>query len=109
MCAWRGRSAKAGRRGDAGDTMTKPNPKLLFSTAPWFRRPLREAFQSIVEAGFESVEVMVTQDPATQEPHLLRDLASEFGLTVEAITNSVGGRGCVGGKVRSGGANRANI
>ena len=44
----------------------------MFSTAPFFRQPLREAFQHIAEAGFTAVEVMVTQDPHTQEPHLLR-------------------------------------
>jgi sugar phosphate isomerase/epimerase len=63
----------------------KANPKLLFSTAPFFRRPLRDAFRSIAEAGFESVEVMVTQDPATQEPHLVADLAHEFDLQIDAI------------------------
>jgi sugar phosphate isomerase/epimerase len=59
--------------------------RLLFSTAPWFRQPLRDAFRHIAEAGFEAVEVMVTQDPNTQEPHLLAGLAKEFGLSVEAI------------------------
>jgi sugar phosphate isomerase/epimerase len=63
----------------------KPSPRLMFSTAPFFRRPLREAFAAIADAGFEAVEVMVTQDPHTQEPHLLADLAREFGLSVEAI------------------------
>jgi sugar phosphate isomerase/epimerase len=62
-----------------------PRPRLLFSTAPWFRQPLRDAFRHIAEAGFEAVEVMVTQDPNTQEPHLLEGLAREFGLSIEAI------------------------
>ena len=57
----------------------------MFSTAPWFRLTLREAFRHIAEAGFDAVEVMVTQDPHTQEPGLLRPLAEEFGLSVEAI------------------------
>jgi sugar phosphate isomerase/epimerase len=60
-------------------------PKLLASTAPFFRRPLREGFRTLAEAGFEAVEVMVTQDPFSQEPHLLRGLAEEFGLAIEAI------------------------
>src|SRR5919198_1171235 len=63
----------------------KPAPKLVFSTAPFFRRPLRDAFRHAAEAGFDAVEVMVTQDPHTQEPHLLGPLAEEFGLTIEAI------------------------
>jgi sugar phosphate isomerase/epimerase len=67
------------------DARVKPAPRLLFSTAPFFRRPLREAFRHIAEAGFSAVEVMVTQDPHTQEPHLLARLAEDFGLRVEAI------------------------
>jgi len=66
-------------------TTTKPSPRLLFSTAPFFRHPLREAFRHIAEAGFEAVEVMVTADPHTQEAHLLRPLAREHGLRIEAI------------------------
>jgi sugar phosphate isomerase/epimerase len=62
-----------------------PRPRLLFSTAPWFRQPLRDAFRHIAESGFEAVEVMVTQDPHTQEPHLLEGLAREFDLSIEAI------------------------
>lgn len=65
--------------------MSHRSPKLLCSTAPFFARPLREALRHISAAGYEGVEVMVTRDPATQEPHLLSDLAGEFGLRVEAI------------------------
>ena len=60
-------------------------PKLLCSTAPFFRQPLRDAFRHIAKAGFDSVEVMVTQDPNTQEPHLLAELAEDFGLSIDAI------------------------
>jgi sugar phosphate isomerase/epimerase len=60
-------------------------PALLFSTAPFFRQPLRQAFRAVADAGFDAVEVMVTQDPATQEPDRLRKLADEFGLRVGAI------------------------
>lgn len=65
--------------------MSRPTPKLLFSTAPFFRQPLRDAFRHIAAAGYESVEVMVTRDPSTQEAHLLAPLAEEHGLRVEAI------------------------
>src|SRR5437867_9759399 len=64
---------------------TKPRPRLVFSTAPFFRQPVREAFRHAAEAGFEAIEVMVTQDPYTQEPHLLAPLAREFDLKIEAI------------------------
>ena len=64
---------------------SKLAPSLVFSTAPWFRRPVREAFRHIADAGYEAVEIMVTQDPYTQEPHLLAGLSKEFGLRVAAI------------------------
>jgi len=63
----------------------RPRPKLAFSTAPFFRPPVRGALRHAADAGFEAVEVMVTQDPHTQEPHLLRPLADEHGLRIDAI------------------------
>lgn len=63
----------------------RPRPRLIFSTAPFFRYPVREAFRHAAKAGFEAVEVMVTQDPHTQEPHLLSALAEEYGVTVQAV------------------------
>jgi len=57
----------------------------MFSTAPFFRTPLRDAFRHIAAGGFDTVEVMVTSDPATQEAHLMLPLAEEFGLRIEAI------------------------
>ena len=60
-------------------------PRLLFSTAPFFRQPLRQAFRAIADAGFDAVEVMVTQDPATQEADRLTALTAEFGLQVAAV------------------------
>jgi sugar phosphate isomerase/epimerase len=61
------------------------HPTLLFSTAPFFRQPLRQAFRAIADAGFDAVEVMVTQDPATQHPDRLTALAHEFELRVGAV------------------------
>jgi sugar phosphate isomerase/epimerase len=58
---------------------------LLCSTVSVFAKPLREAFSLISEAGFDGVEVMVTKDPATQDPLLLQDLSEDQGLPVEAI------------------------
>ena len=60
-------------------------PKLVLSTAPFYRQPLQQAFRQARAAGFEAVEVMVTQDPATQDGRTLRDLAKEFELSIEAI------------------------
>lgn len=63
----------------------KGSPKLLFSTAPFYRQPVREALRTIAEAGYEAVEVMVNRDPSTQEAHLLRDAIGESGVSVDAI------------------------
>jgi sugar phosphate isomerase/epimerase len=60
-------------------------PRLLLSTAPFYGYPLREAFRHAREAGFDSVEVMVTADPATQDARALSELAEEFGLHIGAI------------------------
>jgi sugar phosphate isomerase/epimerase len=60
-------------------------PRLLLSTAPFYRYPLREAFRHAREAGFESVEVMVTTDPVTQDARGLAELAEEFGVRIGAI------------------------
>jgi sugar phosphate isomerase/epimerase len=68
----------------AGGTV-RATPKLLLSTAPFFRLPLREAFRLARETGFDSVEVMVTADPATQDGRALSRLADEFGLSIEAL------------------------
>ena len=63
----------------------RPTPKLILSTAPFFRRPVREALRHAADAGFDAVEVMVTGDPYTQEAHLLGPMAEEFGVRIEAI------------------------
>ena len=60
-------------------------PRLLFSTAPFFRQPVKEGLRHIAAAGYRSVEVMVTHDVTTQESHLLNEAVNEFGLSVEAI------------------------
>ena len=68
-----------------GVWQVRSGPKLMFSTAPFFRQSLRDGLRRVAAAGFDAVEVMVTQDPTTQEPHLLNQVAEEFGLRIEAI------------------------
>ena len=65
--------------------MDQGAPRLLLSTAPFFRYPLREAFRHTREAGYDAVEVMVTADPATQDARRLQELAGEFGLSIRAL------------------------
>lgn len=62
-----------------------PAPSVACSTAAFFARPLSEAFAHIAGAGFTDVEVMVTRDPATQDPRRLRDLARQADLEIRAI------------------------
>ncbi len=65
--------------------MDFPAPTLLFSTAPFFRRPVREAMEAAARAGFEGIEVMVTKDPDTQDAERLRDLATAYDLRIAAV------------------------
>jgi sugar phosphate isomerase/epimerase len=76
----------AGQPADQHICMTKPaTPTILISTAPFFRQPVRDGLRAIAEAGFRAVEVMVTQDPDTQDPDRLATLTRGFGLRVAAV------------------------
>ena len=61
------------------------SPPLLFSSAAFFARPLDSTFRIVAETGYSGVEVMVTKDPASQDPTRMRELAREHGLTIGAI------------------------
>ena len=61
-----------------------PSP-ILFSSAAFFARPLRDTFQLLAETGYGGVEVMVTKDPASQDPKQMRRLADEHDLRIGAI------------------------
>jgi sugar phosphate isomerase/epimerase len=66
--------------------MVTPEPaRLLFSSAAFFARPLAETCRRAAEAGFAGVEVMVTKDPASQDPRRIRELAAGYGLEVGAL------------------------
>ena len=60
-------------------------PRLLFSSAAFFARPLENTFRIVAETGYTGVEVMVTKDPASQDPDRMRSLADEHGLAIGAI------------------------
>jgi len=61
------------------------SPSLCFSTAAFFARPLSETFAILEETGYAGVEVMVTKDPASQDPRRMRELAADHGLRIDAI------------------------
>jgi sugar phosphate isomerase/epimerase len=60
-------------------------PDVLFSSAAFFARALGDTFQLVADTGYRGVEVMVTKDPASQDPRRMRQLADEHGLVIGAI------------------------
>ena len=61
------------------------SPPVLFSSAAFFARPLAETFRLAAEAGYAGVEVMVTKDPASQDPAAISRLALDHDLSVGAL------------------------
>lgn len=62
-----------------------PPVRVLFSSAAFFGRPLAESMRLAAEAGFTGFEVMVTRDPASQDPRRIRELAAGYDLKVGAL------------------------
>jgi len=58
---------------------------VLFSSAAFFARPLADTFALVAQTGYGGVEVMVTKDPASQDPRSMRELADQHGLAIGAI------------------------
>jgi sugar phosphate isomerase/epimerase len=58
---------------------------LQCSTGPFWAFGLEAALDAVAEAGFSSVELMVTRDPRTQDPEPVARLTSERGLAVAAV------------------------
>src|SRR6266545_3741634 len=46
---------------------------------------LEETFELLAEAGFDGVELMITQDRMSQDPHRMAAVARRFGLPVPAV------------------------
>jgi sugar phosphate isomerase/epimerase len=59
--------------------------RVLFSSAAFFGAPLARSMRWAAEAGYVGVEVMVTRDPASQDPRRIRELAAGYGLEVGAL------------------------
>jgi sugar phosphate isomerase/epimerase len=59
--------------------------RLYASTGPLFARPLDWAFGVLAEAGYDGVELMVTQDPATQQGDRVAALAAAEGVAVPVV------------------------
>jgi sugar phosphate isomerase/epimerase len=59
--------------------------RLLASTGPLFARPLDWAFGVLAEAGFDGVELMVTQDTTTQTPDRIAEVSATEGIEVPVV------------------------
>ena len=59
--------------------------RLLASTGPMFARPLDWALAVLAEAGYDGAELMVTQDPVTQDAERIRSATVAEGLDVEVV------------------------
>ncbi len=55
------------------------------STGSFWMWDLERTFGTIAEAGFDSVELMVTRDPKTQTAIAPKELARRYGLTICAV------------------------
>ena len=59
--------------------------RVLASSGPLFSRPLDWIFGVLAEAGYDGAELMVTQDPSTQDPHRVADTAAREGIAVPVV------------------------
>src|SRR2546426_6414687 len=59
--------------------------RIQCSTGPFWAYELEVAMDSLAEAGFREIELMITRDPRTQEPEAPLELATERGLQIESV------------------------
>jgi sugar phosphate isomerase/epimerase len=59
--------------------------RLLASTGPLFARPLDWGLGVIAEAGYDGAELMITQDPATQDAERVTGATSQEGVPVPVV------------------------
>jgi sugar phosphate isomerase/epimerase len=60
-------------------------PPILGSTGPFYMFSLEETFELLAEAGFDGVELMITQDRVSQDPLRMAAVARRYGMPVPAI------------------------
>lgn len=59
--------------------------RILASTGPLYARPLDWALGVVAEAGYDGVELMVTQDPATQRAESVEAAARAEGVEIPVV------------------------
>ncbi len=62
-----------------------PRRVVQCSTGPFWAFELERAMDSLAEAGFTDIELMVTRDPKTHDPDIPGHLAEERGLRIASI------------------------
>lgn len=60
-------------------------PRMLASTGPLFARPLDWACGVIAEAGYDGAELMVTQDPITQDAQRVTEACAHEGVPIDVV------------------------
>ena len=60
-------------------------PRILASTGPLYARPLDWALGVVAEAGFDGVELMVTQDPTTQQADTIAAASETEGIAIPVV------------------------
>lgn len=60
-------------------------PRMLASTGPLFSRDLTWALDVIADAGYDGAELMVTQEPVTQDPDSVAAAAATVGLPIDVV------------------------
>lgn len=60
-------------------------PEVICSTGSFWMWELDRTLGTLAEAGFEAVELMVTRDPRTQKPEVIKRLADKEGVRVAAV------------------------
>jgi sugar phosphate isomerase/epimerase len=59
--------------------------EVLLSTVSVFPERTPDAFEAAARLGYDGVEVMVTSDPVSQDPEVLRRLSDYHGVPVRAV------------------------
>jgi len=60
-------------------------PSVALSTAAFFARPLADTLALAADCGYRCIEVMVTKDPASQDPREMRRLADAHDIEIRAL------------------------
>ena len=62
-----------------------PDVRILASTGPMFARPLEWACAVVAEAGYDGAELMVTQDPVTQDSERVTEVLRTEGVAAPVV------------------------